>query len=209
MFFSEYAFSEHEAICNLATALRINKKDPDTDCAALSQAVSIVRTFVPTEAMRNSAYIYAAFVTRYLRLYGESGNDKVASIGEMLKECRGVFGQSGEELCEYFLTKFITDRPPSLEEEFGRLNTLNAESLLITKSSAKAAQQFYRKQHTSVGASHDVRATGTISVKVPCPGTIDGKNCGEPKRCDQNTKRYRCKKCGFDAPFQDGKIILP
>ena len=32
-------------------------------------------------------------------------------------------------------------------------------------------------------------------TQIPCP------NCGLKKRCDANTKRFRCKNCGFDKAY--------
>lgn len=39
------------------------------------------------------------------------------------------------------------------------------------------------------------RLSGTDTWVVSCP------QCGQEKRCDAKTKRFRCKKCSFDKPY--------
>lgn len=40
-----------------------------------------------------------------------------------------------------------------------------------------------------------IRGVGIETKLVPCP------NCEEKKRCDPNTKRFRCQKCGLDRQY--------
>lgn len=47
------------------------------------------------------------------------------------------------------------------------------------------------------------RNLGTETFLIPCHA------CGINKRCDRRTRRFRCKVCGFEASFRDGKIVTP
>ncbi|OGZ12627.1 MAG: hypothetical protein A3D67_04460 [Candidatus Lloydbacteria bacterium RIFCSPHIGHO2_02_FULL_51_22] len=200
---NDMVFSEHEAICHLAVALRMDTKRVEDDLLFVAFSA---REFVGLDALRQSAHIYAAFVTRFLVLYKKLGQNKNLAMIEIERECVTIFGTNGVQLCEDFLVKFLSS---TSELPLGEWERITKETLVVVESYNRTLLEFSLSLHRGLlhkrhaGAERDIRIPGNATTEVPCP------QCKEKKRCDANTKRFRCKKCGYDAPFKNGAVQRP
>ena len=155
-----------------------------------------LRAGIPEGVLLASEHLYAALAARYLEIYEHHGYDKVKATGELCRECVFVLGEVfAENLVTEFLTRFFADRRPA-KVVCAELDRYNAEVVRTMQARIEIERQNERKTATLPFALRKPpQFEGTASVLVPCP------QCDEKKRCDANTKRYRCKKCGFDEPF--------
>src|SRR3989344_5644122 len=138
---NDMVFSEHEAICHLAVALRMDTKRVEDDLLFVAFSA---REFVGLDALRQSAHIYAAFVTRFLVLYKKLGQNKNLAMIEIERECVTIFGTNGVQLCEDFLVKFLSS---TSELPLGEWERITKETLVVVESYNRTLLEFSLSLH--------------------------------------------------------------
>ena len=106
----------------------------------------------------------------------------------LLSEMEEIFPSRGKALFEHH-KRILSEKPlPTLKQ-------LKEGQKKITYGAGKGVDK------TTEKLVERQKFSGTATLRVPCP------ECGKKKRCDENTKRFKCQ-CGFEGGFENGEVVV-
>ncbi len=192
--------NSEEALCHLGMLVERGKKTFVNTCSecgyrnpeeTATQEINKILLIVPEEKLFSDKDFSLSLHLGLLWLFRE---DKKNFENNFLKRLLEIFPQTLPEKLYKYAEELEVERAKGLlnqnEEE-----KKEAERKLREKENLLYAK---RKKIVSSAIKHlnerRPPAAGTESILVPCP------KCGLEKRCFKNTKRFRCKRCGYENP---------
>ena len=186
----------HIAILTLILAFGKQILEKESDREELRAEIrNLFNFFLDYSMIADNPYVQAGVRLAFLRVLREKKPPKGEEMAAFTEELDNLFPDAGEN----FILRLIKNFRISLDNP----NTFSEERINLDIALRKEAQETMREFfHSDTQKNKEVKSVGTSTNIISCP------KCDEKKRCDKNTKRFHCKKCGFKAAFRNNEIVV-